>query len=360
MLLLEKGMIGMAQNLIQIQNRSNDILNGYSWTLKDKNLSKGNIVIITGMQETAARYAESAKFFNDHGYNVYCLDHYGQGENAGVNNELLGEWPLSGFRKFVNTVDDLVIELRISCRPTYIIGHSLGSFILQDYIQRHTEHISKVVFVGTGRKVMTPKLGYRLASMLVPLPKYKIQTDENGNRTKVLRKPEDQIPWYKLNKTLHNLSLGNANRRVEQQLKRLVKEGKIPPEEAEPHKYAWLSRDEMIVDLYDKDPLCGGINKGGFYREFFKGLRRLNQRKFLKKIRPSLSILVVAGEDDPVGNFGKEPKRLAEVYQKMGVKDVQLKIYKEMRHEILNEIGRQEVLEDILSFIEEKKHNACE
>ena len=333
----------MSRKSIQIENRSSDKLLGFSWLVSDKQELAGNIIIITGMQETAERYDHFAKFLVSNNYNVYCIDHFGQGLNAGAANEKLGQWPESAFSKYVKTIDDLVIKLRLSCRPTYIIGHSMGSFILQDYIQRYTEHIAKVVLIGTGRKPFAPLLGYALSKILVPKQgKSKNNPDKSRNSA-----------WNKKNPTLHKLSLGNVNKLVLKQHKQAIKDGKISADSPKPHHYAWLSRNQDNVSSYAKNPQCGGINAGGFYREFFKGMRRLNKKKFLQKIRPSLSILIVGGKEDPIGNYGKELVALHKQYRKVGVRDVKLRLYPEMRHEVLNETNREKVYNDILDFIKE-------
>ncbi len=106
------------------------------------------------------------------------------------------------------------------------------------------------------------------------------------------------------------------------------------------------------VTKYINDPKCGKGSSNGFYKELLKGNRRLYKKKFLAKINKDLQILVAAGDQDPVGKCGKGPKRLEKMYTKLGVKDVTLSIYPNMRHEIHNENGREEVLKDFLTFIE--------
>ena len=337
----------MSRKAIQIENRAKDKLYGYVWSPENQENLVGNIIIITGMQETAERYDDFAKFLVKNNYAVYCIDHYGQGLNAGPTNDKLGIWPESAFRKFVNTVDDLVVKLRLTCRPTYIIGHSMGSFILQDYIQRYTEHVAKVILIGTGRKPYAPSLGYALAKMTVP----RIKVDKKTGLPKTTRKTHG---WNKKNPTLHKLALGNVNKLVVKQHKEDIKSGVKSADSPAPHQYAWLSCNGNNIKAYASNPQCGGVNAGGFYREFFKGLSRLHKKKFLKKIRPSLSILIVGGKEDPIGNYGKELVTLHKQYRSVGVRDVRLRLYDNMRHEVLNETEKEKVYNDILNFIKEK------
>ncbi len=114
----------------------------------------------------------------------------------------------------------------------------------------------------------------------------------------------------------------------------------------------WLSYNEENVKAFTEDPKCGHDSSNGFYRELIKGNNRLYKTKFLNKINKNLPILVIAGEDDPVGACGKGPRRLEKMYKELGIKNVELKMYPHMRHEILNETGKEQVYNDILEFIQ--------
>lgn len=304
------------QSLIQMTMKNGEVLKGYAWTIKEP---KANVVIITGMLEHSLRYANFAEELNKHGYDVYCLDQYGQGENVSAPEEY-GVWPVSGFSKSVKNCDELVSKLRVSCRPIYIFGHSMGSFMVQDYIQRYTEHVNKVVICGSCGKQGAAGIGYFLSRMIV----------HKKNRDK-------KSPF------LAKLLLGSSNKRIKN------------PESSND----WLSYNRENVKKYDADPKCGGIASGGFYREFLKGLNRLYKRKFLKKIRADISILLVSGEEDPVGHYGAGVKKLFHMYKKLGVKDVRMKLYPHMRHEILNEDNNKEVYADIIAFLDEE-HDVAE
>ena len=290
---------------------------GYAWTIKEP---KANVIIVTGMAEHALRYDEFAEFLNKHDYNVYCIDHYGQGLTAGEEDKL-GLVPMSFFSESVKDIDGLVVRLRASLRPTYIFAHSMGSFMLQDYIQRFTEHVNKVVICGTDgpNDKFLFSFGYFAARLLCP----KRQYSQKGV-------------------TMDKLMFGGYNK-------------KFKPARTQ---FDWLSVNEENVDKYIADPYCGFVCSKGFYREFLKGNNRLFKAKFLKKIRKDMSVLLVAGKDDPVGAYGKGPAALAKKYKKLGLEDVQLKLYENMRHEILNEKDREIVYNDILAFLDQEKEPA--
>ena len=308
----------MAREKVKMTLKNGEELFGYSWTV-EKPIA--NVVILTGMEEHSLRYDNFANFLNDNGYNVYCVDHYGQGENANEPEEL-GVWPVSGFSKTVKNTDELVEKLRVSVLPTYLFGHSMGSFIVQDYIQRYTEHVNKVILSGTnGPNKLMISIGYFLSRLLV----------NKKNR----KKPS---------KFLRNLMLGPYTS--------AIKNHKT--------KTDWLSVNEENVRRYNEDPKCGFLyeSKGSFYREFLKGLNRLHKTKFMRKIRQDMSILLIAGEGDPVGNMSKGPLKLAKLYKKLGIKDVQTIIYPNMRHEVLNETDNKKVYADVLAFLKEEHAKA--
>lgn len=277
---------------------------------QDKEL-KGNVIILTGMEEHSSRYADFAAFLVNNHYNVYCIDHFGQGENVDKDLTNRGIWPTSGFRKMVVITDALVAKLRASLLPIYIFSHSMGSFMAQEYIQRYSGHVSKVVLCGSGSKNPLAGFGYRLAKLLV----------HNKNRNK------DAL-------ILKKLMFGGFNKKIEQ-----------PRTE-----YDWLSVNEDNVNKYIEDPLCGGPTKNCLCYELLKGLRRLYRPKFLKRIDKNTNIFIISGSEDPVTKYGKSVNELIEMYQKYGVTNVHGKVYDGYRHEILNEEIKESVYEDILEF----------
>ena len=303
----------MAKELIKFDTRFNDEIKGYAW-----NVAKpiGNVVIVTGMEEHASRYDDFALFLNKHGYNVYCFDHYGQGLTAGSEDKL-GIVPKSFFSKSVKNIDDIVVSLRVSVLPTYIFAHSMGSFMLQDYIQRFTDHVNKVIICGSNGP--NAKASYKFGKLMAKLTMSK--------KTK-----------YEKAKFMDKIIFG--------MYAKSVKNGKT--------KFDWLSTNKENVEAYIADPYCGYMSTKHFYYEFMKGCNRLYKKKFLKKIRKDMHILIVAGKNDPVGAKGKGPKKLAKLYKHLGIGKVKCKLYPGMRHEILNEVKKDQVYEDILTFLQEE------
>lgn len=301
----------MKKALYSIKTVNGDLLRGYSWSAEKP---VGNVVIVTGMEEYAERYDDFAQFLNQNGYNVYCVDHYGQGLNS-EDGKKLGIVPPSFFSKTVRNVDDIVKKVRKSTNlPVVVFGHSMGSFIVQDFVQRFTKDADKIVICGSNgpNAKLLFKIGVKLGKLTC--------TKKNQ---------------FEKAKLMANLSVGSYSKSV--------KDRKTPND--------WLSYNEENVKKYCEDPMCGYGSSRIFYRELTKGNARLYKKKFLKKISPENHILIIAGEDDACGAFGKGPRALYKQYTKLGVKDVELKVYPHMRHEILNEKEHQQVYDDVLKFI---------
>ena len=300
----------MERKPISIKTVNGDILFGFAW---ESEKPEGVVVIATGMEEASYRYDDFAKFLNKNGFNVYCIDHYGQGESV-VNESQLGIVPRSFFSKCVRVLDDVAKKYTIKDKPLIIFGHSMGSFMVQDFIQRYNKRPTKAVIMGTNgpnAKVLF-SMGYPLARLVAKL---------RGENKKA--------------KFLAGMAVGAYSKSV--------KDRKTPLD--------WLSYNEENVQKYIADPKCGYGSSNGFYRELLKGNHRLYKKKFLEKINKELPILVIAGKDDPVGAYGKGPTSLVNLYHKLGVKNAELKLYDHMRHEILNEDDKLKVYNDILEFL---------
>ena len=300
----------MERKNISIKTVNGDHLFGFAWECEKP---EGIVVIATGMEEASYRYDEFAQFLNKNNYNVYCIDHYGQGESV-TSIDQLGIVPRSFFSKCVRVLDDVAKKYAIPGKPIIIFGHSMGSFMVQDYIQRYNKRASKAIIMGTNgpNAKLLFSMGYPLAKLVAKL------RGENKEA-----------------KFLKNMAVGAYAK--------TVKNRKTDCD--------WLSYNEENVKRYIEDPKLGHPSSNGFYRELLKGNHRLYRKKFLAKIRKDLPILVISGQDDAVGAFGKGPTSLVNLYHKLGITGAELKLYEHMRHEILNEDDKLLVYNDILEFI---------
>lgn len=282
------------------------------WDSVDKPI--GVVQIIHGMAEHSARYDDFARFLNNRGYVVYADDHRGHGLSLGKEKTLgyIGE---NGFNNIVEDekIISEIIRTKYNDLPLYIFAHSFGSFIGQEYIIRYSNNIDGIILSGSAKQDgLDVKVGSILAS---------IQNKLFNNKSEA--------------KLIDKLSFGSYNKKVENQST----------------KFDWLSRDNNEVEKYIIDGLCGFISPINFYYYLFRGLKDLYKIDRLKNISKTLPILILSGNMDPVGKYGKSVERLYNQYRDLDIKDITLKLFEGGRHELLNEINKEEVFNYISNWL---------
>lgn len=272
---------------------------------------KGIIIIAHGMAEHANRYNEFAQFLNQHQFAVYAIHHLGHGEAIGTG--IKGHWPKDGFATAALRIGILVDSLKSKFAKVPIIyfGHSMGSFIGQRYISEF-HNVDGVIFSGSNGPNFLNIIGNGIATLASFVS-----------------------PATKPNQFLNQLSFGSFN------------QGFKPSRTA----FDWLSTDPQQVDLYVNDPLCGYVCTTGFFKEFLHGLAHLYDKSALARIRKDLPIYLYSGQKDPVSNQGKGVLALEKVYRQLGIKDLTVKLYPNGRHEMHNEVNRQDVYRDVVDWI---------
>lgn len=274
---------------------------------------KAIVQISHGMAEHIGRYHEFARYLVEHGIFVYGNDHRGHGHTETRNEDLGYFADDDGYETIVQDMNSLtdIIQLEYPDTPIILFGHSMGSFLSRRYIQLFGKRLQGVVFSGTGgHPGFVGKLGHILATR---------EAKKHGRRTP--------------SKRLNSLTFGSYNKAFH-------------PTRTE---FDWLSRDVDEVDKYINDPLCGGVFTAGFFDDFLKGLLSLYQED--GKIPKDLPAYFLSGELDPVGKNTKGVLQNIHQLQSVGIKDISYKFYPGGRHEILNEINREEVFSDILQWI---------
>ncbi|EYE89400.1 alpha/beta hydrolase [Fervidicella metallireducens AeB] len=289
----------------------------YKWSPEEGQEIKAVVQIAHGMAETAARYERLAEFLTNEGYMVYANDHRGHGKTAkAVEN--LGYIGKDGFNWMIEDMKQLndIIKKENPDKPVFLLGHSMGSMLSQGYITKYGDSIKGVILSGTaGKQGFLLELGVLIA---------KLEMKNKGEK------------WQ--SSLLNKLSFGSYN-------------NSFKPTKTE---FDWLSSDEMEVEKYIKDPFCGTVFTSSFFYDFLKGFRYIHQQQNMARIPKKLPIYIFAGDKDPVGNKCKTIKWLIEEYKKLGIEDVEYKFYKDGRHEMLNEVNRDEVMKDLLNWI--KRH----
>lgn len=286
----------------------------YTWQPNQEAI--GVIQILHGMAEHAGRYNKFAKKLAGNGYVVYAHDHRGHGKTDPDQLGFISE--KGGFDLLVKNVEDVTNHIKKEHPelPIVMFGHSMGSFLLQRFLQKSSFSPVAVVYSGSnGKPPVILNAGILIASIL-----------------KKLFGPEAKSPL------LEKMSFGAYNK-------------KFKPNRTE---FDWLSRDNSMVDLYIDDPLCGFTCSTSFYHQLFTGLKKLHSHKPFADHAKDIPILVVSGDADPVSEMGKGIKSLEKCIRKSGVTDLEVKVYPGGRHEMLNEINRDEVMDFIINWIFKK------
>ncbi|MFH0867463.1 MAG: alpha/beta hydrolase [Bacteroidota bacterium] len=278
--------------------------------------AKAVLQIVHGMAEHASRYDEFARFLNENAYAVYASDHLGHGLTAGCPENTGHFADSDGWNLVVNDCEKLneIIRSEQAELPVFLLGHSMGSFITRDMISQNTKNFKGVILSGTS---WNPYLLLVFGKMVA-----KIQKLFSGKKHR--------------SKLLDNLSFSSFN-------------SKFKPNRT---AFDWLSCVPEFVDRYVKDEYCGFVCSAGFFDDMFGGIIKIQKNKVIRKTPSNLPVLLACGENDPVGNFTKGVKQLYKAYKNCRVKDIELKIYFQGRHEILNEVNRKEVYSDMLRWMD--------
>lgn len=288
----------------------------YHWRPADA--PKAILHIIHGSIEHAQRYDRFARFLNAHGYLVTAIDQRGHGQ-TGVDNDALAifshqddGWHLS--LEDLHSVNQ-TLEREYPDLPRYMLGHSMGSFLVRHYVGIHGYSVQGAIIMGTGRA-----------------SRWLTQTAQLV--AKLLKRIGDK---KRLTPFMHNLIYSPLNKAIDN-----------PKTD-----YDFLSRDVDEVQKYIDDPLCGYTISVDYAHEMATGLITINDPQFIAQTRTDLPLLFVSGEADPVGGEkGSLVREVAQMYQASGNASVTVKLYEGARHEILNETNRDEVMADLLAWLD--------
>lgn len=278
---------------------------------------RGVVQIIHGMSEYAERYAPFAEFLNAHGFLVCADDHLGHGKTAD-NPEDLGYF--DDAHDYTTVIEDIrtlhkTVKEQNEGVPYFFLGHSMGSFFCRKYISLYGSGLAGAIIMGTGFK---DKLTLNTALFTV-----KVNALFCG--------------WRNRSKFINGLAFGSYNK-------------KFKPARTDND---WLSAAPENVDAYNADPLCGFKFTNNGYFVLFSIIKQACSKRVIAAVPEALPVFFVAGADDPVGDYGKGVKKSARAFERAGVKQVKTKLYAGNRHEILNDLCKEEVCSDILAFIEE-------
>ncbi len=265
---------------------------------------KAVVIIIHGMQEHCRRYDNFANFLNKNGYIVVASDLRGHGRTAIDGKFGFGEKDI-----FPETVQDQLQIIYFAAKkyglPIFVFGHSYGSMLSQKLVQC-CPLIEKCVLCGTTNgDSFIMKLG-------------------NGVLKALSLVKEDSSPGG----ILEDLCIKAYGKKFE--------------------RGNWFSRDEKVFDEYLQDKFCGGSFPFGFYKSLIYNMSKMNAG--IPQIS-NTKLFLIAGENDPVGEEGEQVKKLHQKYLENNVA-AKIKLYPGARHELINEINKKEVYQDVLNFFD--------
>ncbi len=277
--------------------------------------------ICHGMVEYIERYGEFAEYLASKGYCVAGNDHLGHGKSVRDEEQFGYFAEKDGNRCVIEDIHWLRKQLEKAYPdvPLFMLGHSMGSFLLRQYLVQYGEGLAGAVIMGTGHHGNVELAAGQALCRLIAGVK----------------------GWHHRSRLVNQLGMGSYNRHFR-------------PGESDSDK-DWITSDTQRRRAYENDPLCSFIFTVNGYYWMFEGMKTLTKKKRIEKIPKDIPLLLVSGGEDPVGGFGKGVGKVYRRYLACGLRNVTMKLYPGDRHEILNERDRRQVYEDIYAWMETQR-----
>jgi alpha-beta hydrolase superfamily lysophospholipase len=276
----------------------------------------GILQIVHGMAEHGANYMELGEYLAKKGYYVIIPDHLGHGKSVSSGDDY-GYFFEGGINNIIVDTKKIHDEVKSSHQgiPYFLMGHSMGSFIVREYIARYGSDLSGAIVMGTsaGLKPQTWIVEKLLLKALIAKKGPKGKSEKIG-----------KMATEAYNKTVPNPKTKND----------------------------WVSTDEKEVDKYTKDPMCGFTMTVSAYYSMGELLQNINKLSWYNRVPKDLPILLMSGEKDPVGDLGAGVRKVEAGLKNSGHTDVDIILYPDVRHALVNEVNKDRVFADIVSFME--------
>ena len=279
---------------------------------------KAIVQIIHGMVEFIDRYDEFARFLVEHDYLVCGEDHLGHGASV-ISDEYHGFFGKHGNDWVISDIHELrnIMQKEYPDLPYLMLGHSMGSFLVRQYITEkdaeYAKGLSGVVVMGTGWQPNAVLNAGKLVAMM-------LGTNKVGKKAKLI----------------DSMSFGSYLKRIKNP--RTVSD--------------WLTKDNDIVDKYRQSPWCTFSFTPNAYFHMFNGMLKAHDTKRMQKLPKDMPLLLTSGAEDPVGNWGEGVRKAYMAYLENSPCKVDIRLYEDDRHEILNETDREDVFRDLRAFFD--------
>lgn len=279
---------------------------------------KAVVQLVHGMCEYIERYDGFAEYLRSKGFLVVGHDHLGHGQSVSSVEDWGYITDNSPARALIRDIHHLrvITQKKYPGIPYFILGHSMGSYLLRRYLTHKGEGLTGAIIVGTGSESDTKiRVGLTLTRALA--------------RSKGWHYRAENLQEMTYNSAYKGFDLTNADL-----------------------ENSWICSDPEIMSAYNDDARCGFLFTTSGFEALLSTVLFVNQKKNIERIPKELPLLITSGENDPVGNLGKGVKNVYQQYVKAGITDIECKLYPDARHEILNEPIKDEVYADILDWIE--------
>ena len=280
---------------------------------------KGVIQIAHGVTEYILRYENFAEFFTQKGFVVVGNDHLGHGQSIAPNGKPMYFGPNGSWNFVVKDIDTCkqMTKKKYPNVPYMILGFSLGSFLVRTYLIDYAqEPLDGAIIMGTG---YIPNFKIAIAKMMANKEAKKVGEENTSPVIKSLTF-ETYNKLFKPNRTA----------------------------------FDWLCSNEEALDEYIKDPLRGENYSAGLFREMLTGMQYTAELKNIQKMNKKMPIFLLSGDKDPVGEFGKGVIKTHEIFKKAGIEDLEIKLYPNLRHDILHEKCKDTIYNDIYLWLKKK------
>jgi alpha-beta hydrolase superfamily lysophospholipase len=274
------------------------------------------LLLITGMAEHAGRYREFGSFLAGHGIGFFSPDHPGQGITAGKPSKYGQVSKTRGWETMLENIRSLYTHIRKAQPeiPVFIMGHSMGSVLARHFMAIYPVYVKGLILSGPFE---TPPAVLHLSKTLI-----RLLILFSGYRTK--------SRWF------NKLFYGNLNRHFKPR----------------PTPFEWISSVREEVDAYHADPGCGFFCSNAFYHALFTGISAMKKAQHNLKYRKTLPLLILSGQADPVGSFGKDALRIHKEFFRQKFQNLTPKVI-HGRHELLHEAEKAETFRYLLNWLEE-------
>ena len=276
---------------------------------------KATLLVVHGMSEHSGRYADFAQFLADKGIAVATYDQLGHGKTVKSASELgfFGEeHPVQSLLKDVIVMADS-LKAKHPEVPHFIMGHSMGSFIVRTVMKHHSQDFAGAILMGSAD-------ADPLTKVMLPI-------------NKLLAKVAPQRPNTVFAKAMNKIFNSKLDNRISSS------------------DFAWLSENQASIDAYEADPLAGFNFTNNGYMTLFNLMESALNKNWANTIAKDFPMLFISGKNDPIGNMGKGIDKIVNRLKEQGFTAVEVKLYPHMRHEPLHELEKQLVYQDILEWL---------